>query len=49
MIKPSSINNATIISTKQLTADVIELILLPEAPIASNPGQFVTLGMHDGE
>lgn len=46
---PSSINNATIISAKQLTADVIELILLPETPIASKPGQFVTLGMQDSE
>ncbi len=40
-------NNATIVSAQKLTPDVIELVLLPEMPIISRPGQFVTLGMKD--
>lgn len=40
-------NESTVISARKLTDDVIEIVLAPEKPIISMPGQFVTLGLRD--
>lgn len=42
-------NEARIVSVKKLTEEVVEIILEPDTPLASEPGQFVTLGLHDEE
>lgn len=42
-------NEATIVSARKLTDDVIEIVLVPDMPIISKPWQFVTIGFEDGD
>ncbi len=47
--KNTTHKSATITKKTYLTEDVIELIITPSAPIISQPGQFVTIGLTDKE